>query len=161
MNKQYKLGKITDSEYWTWALKEWGLSISVQEIIDLLIAGYEINEAAVKYIKNARKAGYKTVICSNNFPARVAGLQKKFGFLDDFDVAVLSYEIGIDKPNIEIFRELIRKTNVKPDQIVFSDDDPLKMVGAVKLGINTFVYTDFETFIEKLVKLGVNVNTNV
>lgn len=158
MNKQYKLGKISDSEYWSWALKEWNLSLSEKEVVDLLIAGYEINYDAVSLVRKVRQNGYKTVICSNNFPARVIGLQKRFGFLDDFDVTVFSYELGIDKPNIEIFRELIRKTNVKPDQIVFSDDDPDKMAGAKDLGINTFVYTDFESYMEKLKKFGVKIN---
>jgi len=157
MNKQYKLGKMSDSEFWNWALQEWKLPLSEQEIIDLLITGYELNFDAANYVRKVKQAGYKTVICSNNFPARIIGLQKKFGFLDDFDVTVFSYEIGIDKPNKEIFRELIRKTNAKPDQIVYSDDDPEKMTGATEMGINTFVYTDFESFIERLHKYGVEI----
>ncbi|NMB70291.1 HAD family phosphatase [candidate division WWE3 bacterium] len=155
MNKQYKLGKMSDEEFWAWALKEWNLSLSVKEIVDLLITGYEINREAVDYVRRLRARGYKTVICSNNFPARIIGLQHKFGFLEDFDVVVLSYEVGFDKPNKEIFRELIRKANVPPDQIVYSDDDPDKMGGARELGINTFVYTDFVAFVEHLQSLNV------
>lgn len=155
MNKQYKLGKMGDEEFWSWALQEWKLSLSVQEIVDLLITGYEINQEAVDYVRRLRARGYKTVICSNNFPARIIGLQHKFGFLDDFDIVVMSYEVGVDKPNKEIFRELIRKANVAPDQIVYSDDDPDKMSGARELGINTFVYTDFVAFVEHLQSLNV------
>lgn len=129
--------------------------MSVQEIVDLLITGYEINQEAVDYVRRLRARGYKTVICSNNFPARIIGLQHKFGFLDDFDIVVMSYEVGVDKPNKEIFRELIRKANVAPDQIVYSDDDPDKMSGARELGINTFVYTDFVAFVEHLQSLNV------
>lgn len=157
MNKQYKLGKITDDEFWNWALKEWHLNLTVQEIIDLLIKGYETNKPAVEYVKRVRNAGYKTVICSNNFPARIDGLQKRFGFLDDFDVAVFSYEIGIDKPNKEIFQTLIEHSDLKADEIVYSDDDASKMDGAKELGINTFLYTSFDAFIKHLENLGVNI----
>lgn len=157
MNKQYKLGKMTDDEFWTWALNEWNVSLSVKEIIDLLIEGYETNEPAVKYVKDVRNAGYRTVICSNNFPARINGLQQKFGFLNDFDVVVLSYEVGIDKPNKEIFQSLVEKTGVKPDEIVYSDDDDSKMLGASELGIQTFLYTDFEAFIQRLKNLGISI----
>lgn len=156
MNKQYKLGKITDEEFWNWALREWHLDLTVQEVIDLLIEGYETNKSAVEYVKKVRNAGYKTVICSNNFPARIGGLQKRFGFLDDFDVAVLSYEVGVDKPNKEIFQTLIEQADLKANEIVYSDDDASKMDGAKELGINTFLYTNFDAFIKHLENLGVN-----
>jgi putative hydrolase of the HAD superfamily len=155
MNKQYKLGKMTDEEYWSWALSEWKLNVSTKEIIDLLIKGYETNEPAVEYVKKVREAGYKTVICSNNFPERINGLQERFGFLNDFDVIVLSYEVGIDKPNKEIFQVLINKSGVQANEIFYSDDDETKMEGAKELGINTFLYTDFDAFIKHLVDLGV------
>lgn len=155
MNKLYKLGKMTDEEYWNWALSEWNLNLSIKEIVDLLIKGYETNDYAVEYVKKVREAGYKTVICSNNFPARINGLQEKFGFLDDFDVTVLSYEVGIDKPNKEIFQQLIKKSGVQANEIVYSDDDDTKMLGAQELGINTFLYTDFDAFVQHLESLGV------
>lgn len=155
MNKQYKLGKMADDAFWSWALQEWNLNMSTKEIVDLLIKGYETNDPAVEYVKQVRNAGYKTVICSNNFPARINGLQQRFGFLDDFDVIVLSYEAGIDKPNKEIFQDLITKSGVQADEIVYSDDDESKMDGAKELGINTFLYTDFEAFVKHLENLGV------
>jgi len=155
MNKLYKLGKMTDEEYWNWALSEWNLNLSVKEIVDLLIKGYETNDNAVEYVRKVRKAGFKTLICSNNFPARINGLQERFGFLNDFDVIVLSYDVGIDKPNKEIFQQLIKKSGVQANEIVYSDDDDTKMLGAQELGINTFLYTDFDAFVQHLESLGV------
>ena len=130
--------------------------MSVSEIVDLLIKGYETNPDAVEYVKKVRQAGYKTVICSNNFPARINGLQQRFGFLDDFDVIVLSYEVGVAKPDKGIFEVLVRKSGVEPSEIVYSDDDETKMVGAKELGINTFLYTNFPDFVKHLEGLGVH-----
>ena len=157
MNKKYKLGKMTDEEYWSWAINEWDLHLTVTEIIDLLIEGYETNERAVEYVKKVRGGGYKTIICSNNFPARVNGLEKRFGFLKDFDAKVFSYEVGMDKPNKEIFKELIAKSGVRAEELFYSDDDESKMIGAKKLGINTFLYTDFDAFIMHLENSGVKI----
>lgn len=157
MNKQYKLGKMADEQYWSWALAEWKINLTVQEIIDLLIKGYEVSEPAAQYVKKARAAGYKTVICSNNFSARIKGLHKRFGFLNDFDVVVLSYEVGSHKPDLEIFKTLVEKSGVNADELVYSDDDETKMDGAKELGINTFVYTGFDAFVEHLEDLGVTV----
>lgn len=157
MNARYKLGKMTDDEYWTWALNQWHLQMSVQEIVDLLIEGYETNPQAVDYVKKVRQAGYKTVICSNNFPARINGLQKRFGFLDDFDAIVLSYEVGFVKPDKGIFEALVKKSGVLPTEIVYSDDDESKMAGAKERGIYTFLYTDFDAFMKHLEGLGVKI----
>ena len=157
MNKKYKLGKMTDEEYWSWAINEWDLHLTVTEIIDLLIEGYETNERAVEYVKKVRGGSYKTIICSNNFPARVNGLEKRFGFLKDFDAKVFSYEVGMDKPNKEIFKELIAKSGVRAEELFYSDDDESKMIGAKKLGINTFLYTDFDAFIMHLENSGVKI----
>ncbi len=157
MNNLYKVGKMTDDEFWTWAGKEWNLSLKPQELIDLLISGYEVDDSVVEVVKKVRKNGYKTLICTSNFPARINGLQKRFKFLDNFDVWALSYEVGFNKPTKELFEELIRKSNVKANEIIFADDHDENVEGAKKVGIHAFIYEGFDKFIEKLKTLGVNV----
>lgn len=81
------------------ALKEWNLDMSVEEVIGPLIQVYEINEDVVETVKKARSNGYKTLVCTNNIPARINRLQKRFGFLGNFDAAALSYEVSYTKPS--------------------------------------------------------------
>jgi FMN phosphatase YigB (HAD superfamily) len=85
MNNKYKMGMLTDDQFWSWAANEWKINKSPQELIDLMISGYEVDENVVEVVKNVRSNGYKTLICTNNFPARIKGLQMKFKFLDNFD----------------------------------------------------------------------------
>ncbi len=158
MNKEYKLGKLTDEKFWNWAIKEWGLNISVNEVIDLMIKGYEVNNKVEEVVKKVRKNGYKTLICSNNFPARIKGLQERFKFLNNFDIAVYSYEVGISKPDKRIFQELVNRSGVNPQEIVFADDDIKKISGAKEIGIQAFLYEGFDKFVEKLKELGVNLS---
>lgn len=155
MNNLYKQGKMTDEEFWTWATKEWKLDKSPHVLIDLLIDGYEVNSDVVNAVKKAKENGYKTLICSNNFPARVNGLQKKFGFLDNFDTAVFSYEVGYTKPSAEIFNELIKLSGVRPEEITYSDDSQEAVEAARGLDIQAFFYRDFEQFIGELRRIGI------
>jgi putative hydrolase of the HAD superfamily len=155
MNAQYKIGALSDKEYWSWALREWKLDLSVAEVTRLLIDGYEANEKVRLFVKHVRKKGYKTLICSNNFPARIDGLEARFDFLADFDAATLSYDVGATKPSTVIFEDLIKRSGVYADEIVFADDDEEKLSGAKTLGIRTFVYTGFENFLSSLRRLGV------
>lgn len=155
MNNRYKLGKMTDDEFWTWAVKEWGLDATPQELINLLIASYSVDTHVAAVVKSARNHGYKTLICSNNFPARVNGLNERFHFLDNFDVAVFSYQVGAVKPSEAIFTELIKQSGESAASIVFADDDAEKLTGAEALGIQTFLYVNFEHFTNKLEELGI------
>jgi len=156
MNKLYKEGKMTDQEFWSFAIKEWELNLSAEEAIKILIDGYEVNNEVVEIVKALRKKDYKTCICSNNFPARINGLQKRFSFLDNFDAVTLSYEVGATKPSIKIFQDLVSKTKVRPEEIIFADDNEQNLAGAKEVGIQIFFYEGFDKFLEELRKFGVN-----
>jgi HAD superfamily hydrolase (TIGR01509 family) len=155
MNKIYKEGRMSDEEFWHWAIKEWDINIGVQEIIDLLIEGYEVNKEVSNTVKRVRQNGYKTLICTNNFPARINGLHKKYHFLDNFDSYVFSYEIGSTKPSPAIFSELVKRSEVKAEEIAFADDNDENLNGAKEVGIQAFFYENFAQFKSKLEELGV------
>ncbi|MCL5090740.1 MAG: HAD-IA family hydrolase [Patescibacteria group bacterium] len=157
MNQFYKNGKMTDEEFWTWAAKEWQLNKSPKELIDLLVNGYDVDERVTEIIKKVRANGYKTLICSNNFKARIDGLQKKIEFLNDFDAWVFSFEVGVSKPSPVIFQELVERADVPAETIVFADDNPDNLAGAKEVGIETFLYEGFDKFMQKLVELGVKI----
>jgi epoxide hydrolase-like predicted phosphatase len=161
---KFKTGKITEKEFWDYAKKELGISIDLGDVtsgLDNIYSvfrdSYNINNKVVDYVNKVKEAGYKTCVCSNNFPTRIKALDDEWGFLDCFDVKVFSYEVGYMKPAKEIFQVLIDKADVLPNKIVYSDDDESKMQGAAELGINTFLYTNFEDFIKHLENLGVKI----
>ncbi len=157
MNKDYKTGKMTDEEFWTWAAREWKLNKTPTDLIKLLISGYEVNDEVVETVKKVRKNGYKTLICTSNFPARINGLQEKFNFLDNFDARALSYEVGFNKPAKELFENLVEKSEVNANEIVFADDNQESVDAAKKVGIEAFYFEGFEKFVLKLKDLGVQV----
>ena len=155
--KEFKRGEIEEGAFWKNAVEYWKLDKSPQEIIDLLTLGYEIDPEVGELVKKVRDNGYKTCICSNNYVTRINALEKKFNFLDNFDSYVFSYEIGIIKPDKGIFEELVKRTGVKPSELVYSDDGEDKLKGALEIGINAFLYENFEQFKDKLIELGVKI----
>lgn len=155
MNRRYKLGTMSDDEFWIWAAREWKLALSPQELIDLMIGSYGVDPAVEATVKAAQAHGYKTLVCSSNFPARVNGLQERFHFLDNFDAAVFSYEVGAPKPSPKLFAELIKRAAVPAKAIVFADDRKQNVIGARAAGITAFVYEGFDAFMDQLKALGV------
>ncbi|MBI2357298.1 HAD-IA family hydrolase [Candidatus Dojkabacteria bacterium] len=155
MNMEYKLGKVTDEQFWSWAAKEWNLNMTWQKLVKVLIDSYDVDTKIVEVINKARAKGYMTAICTSNFPARIKGLQNKFGFLDNFDIKVISYEVGYNKPYVEIFKKLIEYSKVKPEEIVFADDNLESVTNSQACGITTFQYETFDKYLEQLVSVGV------
>lgn len=152
---QFKQGEITEQEFWTYVNTFLGLSLSVPEYATLLGKHYEIDPNIQAIVQKVRKLGYKTLICSNNYPTRIITLQKKFNFFADFDVRIFSYEVGVAKPDIRIFKKLIEASELEASEIVYADDQENKLTGASALGINTTLYTTFEAYQQYLISLGV------
>lgn len=157
MNKLYKTGQWSDEQFWKWAVSEWKINEGWQGIVDLLIEGYEVNDQVVEVVKKVRDNGYKTLICTSNFPARINGLNKRFGFLSNFDAWALSYEVGVNKPDKQLYQALVNKTGVEAKEITLADDYEPSVVAAKEVGISAFVYENFGQFCGELKKMGVEV----
>lgn len=153
----FKTGKMTEEDYRSWAKNELGLSSSLEEIYEKLSQAYEINEEVKALAHTLRDRWYTIGICSNNFPTRIRELEKKFHFLEDFDVRVFSYETWIMKPDPKIFQVLIEKSWLDPKQIFYSDDKEEKIEWAKTLGIHTFIFHNFQEFVQDLKKCWIEI----
>jgi putative hydrolase of the HAD superfamily len=59
-------------------------------------------------------------------------------FFDLFEVAYLSNEMGMRKPNTEIFNAVIEQNNLIPNETLFIDDSPQHVDGAKKAGLQSY-----------------------
>lgn len=157
MNTLYKTGKMSDEEYWSWAKNEWKIHDPWEKLPELMVEGYELNGRVVEIVKQVRAKGYKTLVCTSNFPARINGLQKRFGFLDNFDATALSFEVGFNKPDKRLFEELVRKSGVEAGEIAFADDFEPTVNAAKEVGISAFLYENFDQFLGQLREFGVKI----
>ncbi|MDP2860618.1 MAG: HAD-IA family hydrolase [bacterium] len=151
----FKRGETTENKFWSFACRFWGIKKTKKEIEEVLVRGYEIDKKVDALIKKVRKSGYKTCVVSNNYSTRIGALEKKFHFLKNFDIVVLSFKVGVTKPDKKIFKILLGKAKIKPGELAYSDDNEEKLGGARELGIQTFIYNDFNSFTKRLKALGV------
>lgn len=54
-----------------------------------------------------------------------------------FDQVVLSYQVGVVKPQPEIYQIMLERLNLSPNECIFVDDQMDYCLGARALGINT------------------------
>ena len=70
---------------------------------------------------------------------------------DKFDGLVFSVQIGIVKPNIDIYEYLISKYNLKTDECLFIDDTEKNIKGAQLAGISGYLFDgDVDTLRKKI-----------
>jgi len=151
--RPYKLGEITGDKYWAHFREELGIEDSTEDILKILVAGYEINEQAESLRRELVERGVKACICSNNFAERINVLDERFDLLSKFSVRVFSYKEHALKPDKPIFETLIRKTGVAPAEIFFADDQAKNLTVPKELGINVSLYEDFAGFKSAIQKL--------
>ncbi|MGZ3874380.1 MAG: HAD family hydrolase [Mucilaginibacter sp.] len=95
---------------------------------------------------------YRTFLLSNINPIPydyiMNYLKTDFGFDGNdhlFEKTYYSHLTGKRKPEIEIFEQVLRENGLNPAETLFIDDSPQHLVGAQKLGIQTYLMTAPDT----------------
>jgi FMN phosphatase YigB (HAD superfamily) len=63
---------------------------------------------------------------------------QELGLLQEFEFTMASHEIGCCKPDPAIFRSALEKARLSPDAVMFFDDQPANVAGAMSCGIRAF-----------------------
>ena len=106
----------------------------------------------VKYLKSK---GYHTYILSNYSSYMLDHTKKELTFRKEMDGEVFSCYAKQLKPEPEIYRTILDRYQLKPEESVFIDDRPENCEGARKQGIHTICFESFKQVTAELEKLGV------
>jgi len=82
---------------------------------------------------------------------------KKFRLKKYFKAFITSAFVGYAKPDRRIFRIMLRKSDCKPQEVIFIDDNPKLVKAARRFGINGIIFKNSKQMINDLRKFGVNV----
>jgi FMN phosphatase YigB (HAD superfamily) len=96
----------------------------------------------------------KVLLLSNTNAAHLESLRPRLPILERFDDLVLSYEVGLAKPDPAIFAEALRRAGTTAGRTVFFDDIPAYVAAARTTGLRAEVFTDAATFRAQLAALG-------
>lgn len=128
------------------------LIVAFGQRFDEMIAGPI--DGTVAILAELRRAG---VACYGltNFSAETFRPQRqRFEFLSWFDGIVVSGEEGVIKPDPRIFRILLERYRIVPEEAVFIDDNPANAAAAAALGIHGIHFRSPELLRRELESLG-------
>lgn len=89
-----------------------------------------------------REKKYKLLLLSNTNELHIKWIEENvahyFEFKNCFDGFYLSHEIGMRKPDSEVYEFILQKHRLQPEQVLFIDDTKENTDAANKLGIKTW-----------------------
>ena len=94
-------------------------------------------EPTIALIKELKERGYKLYVLSNMSKEYIDYL-RQLPVFDCFDAQVVSCEVGIGKPQSEIYEYLLSQNNLNPSETIFIDDRIDNVEAAAAHGIVPF-----------------------
>ena len=114
------------------------LGVSSENLVERLFGGVGPDEPMVEAVRRARKAGIRTGLISNSWGE---GLAYDEAILDElFDAVVISGDVGLHKPQPEIFLMGAERIGVAPEDCVFVDDLRENCAGAEAVGMKAILH---------------------
>ena len=132
-----------------------GIDSDPYRVLALLAAGGGPRDDVVGSVHRLRDAGYRTAIVTNNAREFREAWMTLLPFDEMFDVIIDSSEVGMRKPNPEIFHHTLRELgDVEPARAVFLDDHEGNVRAATAVGLHgILVETDPTGALEALARL--------
>ena len=118
-------------------------------LIDRLFGGLGPDEAMIGAVRAARAGGVKTGLISNSWGLGIYDRAP----VDLFDETVISGDVGLHKPQPEIYLLACERLGVEPGGCVFVDDLRENVTGAEAVGMTAILHRDSAETVARLEEL--------
>jgi putative hydrolase of the HAD superfamily len=152
---EYEIGKITDEEFIIEVKKISGLSVNDEEILvawNIMLLDFPPERIQ---LLNELKKHYRLFLFSNTNALHVVELKKRYraafnnNELDDhFEKAYYSQILGMRKPDVEPFLQIIKENNLLPEETLFIDDALINIEGATAAGLKGYFLEPGKTILD-------------
>lgn len=110
---------------------------------------------AEKWIRSFKEKGYRCYILSNYSERTYRLTRAELPFLALMDGAIFSWQVKQIKPEQEIYRTLLERYQLEPEECVFLDDSRENVEAAGSVGMHAILFTGKERAETELAKLSV------
>ena len=133
--RRFERGGCSGEEFAAGVVADWKLDISPEAFLDgfrsWIAAPLPGAEGLVAEVRARRPTG----CLSNTNTVHWRQTASKWRLFDLFDFRVLSFEVGLVKPDAEVFEHLCRVAGVPPAGILFLDDNLPNVEAAATAGL--------------------------
>jgi epoxide hydrolase-like predicted phosphatase len=143
-NFRVQVGEITPKEHWENVRKELGVGEEeLAQIVQDFFGGDELDFSLVDYIRSL-KATYCSAVLSNYMPTLRGKIIEEWQIDDAFHHLFISSELGLMKPDPEIYEFVLEQIGFEAKQTVFIDDFIENIAGAKDVGMHGILFENPE-----------------
>jgi putative hydrolase of the HAD superfamily len=144
------IGKADMREELPSFLARWGWPHSLDEFLRLWFEAESATDARLlAAVQQARAAGIRAVVATNQERHRLAYLREQMDFGTHFDALYASAHLGMTKPAARFFEAVTTDLAVPVDQVIFWDDSQANVDAARAHGWQSELYSDYGVFSEQ------------
>lgn len=141
---QLLLGTIDESQYWTEFAKRIGYDRELPKSSILLKSyreNFTYNKEVQSLIEELKSAGIK-LACLTDTQKPHTKFNTGQGLYDQFNPKIFSHDVGMIKPNPEIYKLALEKLGSSPEETFFVDDKEINTRAAADLGMTPILFVD-------------------
>lgn len=154
IRKKYESGRMTTREFLDSAYKSLGRKVPKTKLRFLFEnMFFEMHDMKNFLIRLRKSNKFRLYLFSNTNPLHFIYIKKKFGYIKMVDKFILSYKLKMIKPDVKIFKTVLKKYNFNPSETLFIDDLKDNCHAAEKFGIKTICYKNYGTFVKQFNKI--------
>jgi epoxide hydrolase-like predicted phosphatase len=142
-------GRLEEREFERRFAKRLGIS-EASDLIESMFGGMKPAPEMVDAVHNARRGGIRTGLLSNSWST---SHYDRDLLAELFDAVVISAEVGLHKPQPEIYLLAAERLGVDPESCVFVDDLRENCAGAEAVGMAAILHRDPGETIPRLERL--------
>ena len=138
-------GTISIADYWTAVASDLGVewdAVDVHELWALDHRGWLSVDPGTLRVLHALADGGTRMALLSNAGADFSGWLRSGSFAPLFERVFVSGELGLVKPNADIYEHVIAELGITPDELLFVDNKSENVEGARAVGGDGHVFTD-------------------
>lgn len=129
------------------------LGVEPNGLLERMASDLRLEPIVASAAARLRKQGIRVAVLSNSWGSSPFDPYASFQLNDNFDAVVISDQVGLRKPDPEIFRLTARRLGIAPAECVFVDDVARYLEAAQTLGMTTIHAIDPLTTVRQLEEL--------
>lgn len=129
------------------------LGVDPDGLLERMLADLRSEPLVVQAVAELRSRGIKAAVLSNSWGSAPFDPYARFQLGDHYDAVVISDQVGMRKPDPDMFALVLVRLDLPGEQCVFVDDVARYLLPARALGMATIHATDPATTVAELERL--------
>jgi putative hydrolase of the HAD superfamily len=152
----YERGTISTENFLKELNSKLGITLTLEEFTTLWNATFRENPEMVGLLQEL-SLRYPLYLLSNTNEVHYRHLQDSFNVARHFKELILSYQVGLAKPDPRIYRIVLERSGLAAEQCVFIDDLPPNVQAARSIGMQAIQFKGIDDLRQQLAALGVGI----